>query len=143
MDVSSYATLTRQSGLKSEMQTIANNIANLSTTGFRREGVVFSEYVNVPEDGPSVSMATASGRQTWETQGGLTPTGSSLDFGIEGDGFFLIQTPEGNRLSRAGSFSMNAASQLVTPDGHPVLDAGGTPIVIQKKMNGSAKSLKP
>jgi len=130
MDATAYTTLTRQSGLRHEMQTIANNIANVSTTGFRREGIIFSEYVSAPEAGPSVSMARVAAREIWDIQGALTQTGSSLDLGIEGEGFFLIGTPDGERLTRAGNFSTNAESQLVTPDGFPVLDAGGAPVFI-------------
>ena len=61
MDSANYVTLTRQSGLMREMQGVANNIANLSTTGFRREGVIFAEHVVGLSEGPSLSVATASG----------------------------------------------------------------------------------
>ena len=130
MDLSGYTTLTRQSGLMSEMQTIANNIANASTTGFRQEGVIFSEYVVGTDAGPSVSMARGDVRNTSFLQGTLASTGSELDFGIEGDGFFLIETPNGERITRAGNFTLSPAGDLVTQDGYNVLDAGGGPIFI-------------
>ncbi|MEL6434381.1 MAG: flagellar hook-basal body complex protein [Pseudomonadota bacterium] len=130
MDLSGYTTLTRQSGLMSEMQIIANNIANASTTGFRQEGVIFSEYVVGTDTGPSVSMAQGDVRNTSFLQGNLTQTGSQLDFGIEGEGFFLIETPNGERITRAGSFTLSQAGDLVTHDGYNVLDAGGAPIFI-------------
>lgn len=124
-------TLSRQAGLLGEMQTIANNIANLSTTGFRREGVVFSEYVKTTEGaGGSISMAAARGRHVDMTQGSLEPTGGMFDVAIEGDGYFLIDTPRGERLTRAGSFSTDGDGNLSTPDGHKVLDEGGAPIFI-------------
>ena len=63
-------------------------------------------------------------------QGTLTQTNGSFDFAIEGDGFFLIETPAGERLTRAGSFTPNANGDLVTPDGHPVLGAGGAPVFV-------------
>lgn len=59
MDAASYTALTRQSGLMREMQVVANNIANISTTGFRREGVVFEEYIKGLDDGPSLSWQRA------------------------------------------------------------------------------------
>ena len=63
MDATGYTTLSRQSGLLREMNLIANNIANVSTTGFRREGLVFSEFVQSMEPGtPSISMANANVR---------------------------------------------------------------------------------
>jgi len=130
MDTSTYTTLTRQTGLKSEMRSIANNIANMSTTGFRREGVIFSEYISAPASGPSVSMARATGRDTWGAQGGMTQTGGTYDVAIEGAGFFQIQTPNGQRLSRAGSFAVSSENLLVTNDGYEVLDVGGAPIFV-------------
>ncbi len=130
MDAAGYTTLTRQSGLMREMALVANNIANSSTTGFRREGVVFSEFVERLGTDPSLSMAYASGRNIDLGQATLSQTGGTFDFAIQGDGFFLIETPEGERLTRAGSFTPSAEGELVTMDGHRLLDAGGAPIFI-------------
>jgi len=130
MDNSSYAALTRQTGLLREMQTVANNIANASTTGYRSEGVMFAEYVHSTGIGESLFMAVAHGRWTDRAQGPLNRTGGRFDFAVEGAGFFLVQTPRGNMLTRAGAFSRNQAGDLVTPEGHALLDAGGTPIFV-------------
>jgi len=130
METTGYATLTRQAGLMREMQVVANNIANAATTGFRQEGVIFSEYVQPVRGGPSLSMAVARARQTSLVQGTLTRTGNDFDFAIEGEGFFLIETPQGERLTRSGSFSPSAEGDLVTNDGFRVLDAGGAPIFV-------------
>lgn len=113
------------------MRVVANNIANLSTTGFRSEGVIFAEHIKAlgPND-PSLSMATASARETLLTQGTLTQTGGSFDLAIEGDGFFLVETPGGERLTRAGTFTPNENGDLVTPEGYRVLDAGGAPVFV-------------
>lgn len=131
MDNAGYTQLTRQSGLLREIQMVANNIANISTTGFRREGLLFSEYVQAldhKED--SLSMAAARGHQTYLTQGTLTMTNGSLDVAIEGEGFFTIETPDGDRYTRAGHFIPNQNGELVTPDGHRVLDESGSAIFI-------------
>lgn len=130
MDASGYVTLTRQSGLMREMQVVANNIANLSSTGFRREGVVFSEHVTRLDNAPSLSMAQAAGRVVDLSQAGMTQTGAAFDFAIQGDGFFLLDTPEGESLTRAGSFTPSAEGELVTPDGHRLLDQGGAPVFV-------------
>jgi flagellar basal-body rod protein FlgF len=131
MDSASYATLTRQSGLMAEMRVVATNIANAATTGFRAEGVIFAEHVASAGRGePSLSMATARGRETIMTQGALEQTGAPFDLAIEGEGFFMIATPEGERLTRAGSFTPDAQGNLVTMDGFPVLDAGGAPVFV-------------
>ena len=131
MDNAGYTTLGRQSGLLAEMQAVANNIANLSTTGFRKEGVIFAEHVaTLDGDEPSLSMAHASARIVDLAQGPLTKTGGTFDFAIEGEGFFLIETPEGNQLTRAGSFTPSAEGELVTPDGHRLLDGGAAPVFV-------------
>ncbi|MDT8857988.1 flagellar hook-basal body complex protein [Paracoccaceae bacterium Fryx2] len=130
MDAAAYTTLTRQSGLMREMQAVANNIANISTTGFRREGVIFAEHITRLEDAPSLSMAHASARQIDLSQAGLSQTGGAFDFAIQGDGFFLVETPQGQGLTRAGSFTPSADGELVNPDGHRLLDQGGAPIFV-------------
>lgn len=131
MDNSNYVALTRQSGLMREMQVVANNIANMSTTGFRREGIVFAEHVAAtgPDD-PSLSMGNAVGRSVSTTQGAITATGGQFDFAIEGEGFFLVETPEGEALTRAGNFIRNDVGDLVTVNGHRLLDGGGAPVFV-------------
>lgn len=126
-----YATLSRQSGLLSEMRTVANNIANISTTGFKSEGMIFAEHIRgTGPEAPSLSMAHGSVRNTATRQGTLSQTGGSFDLAIEGDGFFLIETPQGERLTRAGHFLPNEQGDLVTPEGHRVLDPGGAPVFV-------------
>lgn len=130
MDAAGYTTLTRQSGLMREMQVVANNIANISTTGFRREGVVFEEYIAKTPDGPSLSMASGDGRVIDLTQAGISQTGGAFDLAIQGDGFFQVQTPDGPRLTRAGNFAPSPTGELVTNDGYRLMDDGGAAIVL-------------
>lgn len=130
MDATGYVTLSRQSGLMKEMRIVANNIANSATTGYRQEGLVFSEYVQSAAHQPSISMTRAQVRNTSMAPGAITQTAGSFDFAIEGDGFFLIETPAGERLTRAGNFAPSANGDLVTMNGHRVLDAGGAPVFV-------------
>lgn len=130
METTGYTTLSRQSGLMREMQIVANNIANAATTGYRQEGLVFSEFVRAAPGQPSLSMAGAHIANTSPEQGALTQTGGAFDLAIEGDGFFMLKTPVGERLTRAGGFTPNAAGDLVDANGHRVLDAGGSPIFV-------------
>lgn len=131
MDNVFYTTIARQRGLAREMQVVANNIANASTTGFRRESVIFSEHVKkLDEAGTILSMASANGRRIHMDQGVTTPTGATYDFAIEGEGFFQVETPDGPALTRAGAFSPNAEGELTNPDGLRLLDEGGTPVVV-------------
>lgn len=137
MDNPAYVILTRQSGLMADMQSVAHNMANLSTAGYRREGVVFAEYIRRLEGGaPSLSMAAATARHTSTLPGTLEATGGDLDVAIEGDGYFQVETPQGERLTRNGAFRPNLAGELVTPDGHLVLDAGGAPIFVPPDARG-------
>ena len=130
MENPGYVTLTRQVGLMREMRVIANNIANQATTGFRQEGVIFSEFVKRVDGQDSLSMARGHVRNTSALQGTLAQTGQPFDLAIEGDGYFLLETPAGQRLTRAGAFTPDVNGELVTYDGHRVLDAAGAPIFI-------------
>jgi flagellar basal-body rod protein FlgG len=132
------------------METIANNMANVNTPGFKRDEQVFREYltayekeddvIQVPKIPASIESFYAlqagdrgyvdkAGTYTDHTQGSLRPTGNSLDVALEGDGFFEVLTPQGVRFTRSGSFGLGPQGQLVTKQGHPVLrsGAGGAP----------------
>lgn len=130
MDATGYTALARQSGLMREMQLVANNIANASTTGFRREGMIFAEHVAALDGDPSLSMGYGNARHVDLSTAGMAQTGGTFDLAIQGDGFFLIETPQGERLTRAGSFLANADGELMTPDGHRLLDQGGAPVFV-------------
>lgn len=131
MDNAIYATLSRQSGLMREMQTIANNVANANTIGFRREGVVFSEYmVSLDDRRETLAMADARGRVVDLRPGVLTQTNGQFDLAIEGEGFFLVDTVQGPRLTRAGAFAPNPDGELVDMNGNLLLDDGQAAIAI-------------
>ncbi|MFN4102696.1 MAG: flagellar hook-basal body complex protein, partial [Pararhodobacter sp.] len=128
MDNATYASLTRQSGLMREMRVVAHNIANANTPSFRREGVSFAEHLAaLDRHGDTLSMAHARGRLLDLRQGALTQTNNRFDLAIEGEGFFLVETPDGQRLTRAGAFTPSAEGELMNSDGHRLLDEGGGP----------------
>lgn len=130
MDSAGYIALSRQSGLMREMQMVANNVANISTNGFRREGMVFAEHVARLDSEPSLSLSHGNARIADLSQAGVTMTGGAFDLAIQGDGFFLVMTPEGERLTRAGSFTPSVDGELVTPEGYQLLDPGGAPVFV-------------
>lgn len=131
MDNAAYATLTRQTGLRNELHTLAHNVANVSTMGFQREALIFSEFVEeTGERREGLSMAAARTRLTDRSQGQLVQTGGHFDLAIEGEGYFLLETPDGLRLTRSGSFTPNAAGELVAPDGARLLDSGRAAVFI-------------
>ncbi len=129
MGDSTYVLLGRQQGLLKELQVVANNVANSSTTGFRRSEGIFAEYMKargMTEE--SLSMGTLAGHSISLEQGALKQTGGSFDLAVEGDGFFLVETPQGERLTRDGHFQINIENTLVDARGNPVLAEGSSPI---------------
>lgn len=131
MDNPGYISITRLNGLIDEMRAVANNVANVSTTGFRAENLVFAEVLaGADVDGGALAMAAPRAHYTVETMGPMRATGGELDLAIDGEGYFQVQTPDGPRLTRAGAFLLNAEGAVVNGDGHQLLDAGGGPVVV-------------
>ncbi|MEX0590473.1 MAG: flagellar basal-body rod protein FlgF [Xanthobacteraceae bacterium] len=129
--------LSRQVALRRELDVIANNLANLGTTGFKGENVLFEQFVSSGahvDDFPTyvdrqVSYVLDRETHTDFSQGAFSQTGSQFDVAIDGEGFFAVETPQGDRYTRAGSFALNAAGELVTTAGYRVLGDGG-PVVL-------------
>lgn len=131
MSNSIYVQIARQQGLMQEMQVVANNLANASTTGYKSDSAVFAEFLSGTGSGADpLSMGGLAGHSFDLEQGGLRFTGGKFDLAIQGEGFFLLDTPEGERLTRAGHFQVSADSQLIDGLGNRVLNAGGGPITI-------------
>ncbi len=126
--------LSRQVALSREMDVVANNIANINTTGYKADSSVFEEYLSSPAradiTGSRVSFVQDRGAWHDMSQGAAEHTGNPLDVAIDGPGFLVVQTPNGERYTRNGSMQINATGQLVTSDGYPVLGDGG-PITLQ------------
>jgi flagellar basal-body rod protein FlgF len=118
--------LSRQTVLRRELEVVANNIANLNTTGFKSDGAVFSEFLH-GSNSDGRRMSFVQDRMTWHdmSQGGIQQTGNPLDVAIEGDAFMVVQTPRGERYTRNGAFQVNSQGQLVTSAGDQVLGDSG------------------
>jgi flagellar basal-body rod protein FlgF len=125
--------LSRQMTLRRELETVANNVANVNTAGFKADRLVFAEYMRNPAridaqaraaDRPVrfvIDPRTATNHET----GTLDRTGGETDLALQGDGFFAVETQRGERYTRAGAFLLNAQGELVTPRGDRVLTEGG------------------
>ncbi len=136
MDNTGFVGLSRQIGLQRELNAIANNLANMNTNGFRREGSVFAEHIAaLQNDTPSLSMSTLSRRFVDLSAGELSVTNEPLDVAIDGEGFFLVETPDGERLTRDGAFSLNAERELVNTQQLRILDESGGAITIPQGQN--------
>lgn len=124
--------LSRQMALQRRMDVLANNMANVNTAGFKSDSLMFEEYVM-----PVARMSDHNGSQARLSyvqdvavfrdfaEGTAEQTGAELDVAISGDGWLVVQTPNGDRYTRNGQLKLDAGGQLVTQDGFPVLGQGG------------------
>ena len=132
-----YAACTGLVSRTEALDTIANNLANVSTTGFRGRHNVFSSMLaSTGNSALSVLNQDAndygvlSGTRLDSTQGALERTGNDMDLAIEGPGFFSVQTTSGLAYTRGGNLHVSPQGQLVTAGGDPVLgDKGPIPVV--------------
>jgi len=131
MDNSLLISLSQQIAAYRSMDVIANNIANVSTPGFKRESAKFEEYVQMvrPAEGQTgpqpVSFVKDAGTSRDTSQGNISNTGAPLDVALNGKGFFTVATPQGERYTRDGHFSLNQDGQIVTSEGNAVQGEGG------------------
>ena len=121
--------LSSQITLLRRLDTIANNVANQSTAGFRAEEVTFSSIISKAGDEP-VAFASTGKTYTSQRPGGVVATGNQLDIAVSGDAWFAIRTPEGNALTRDGRLKLSPSGELQTTTGYPLLDVGGSPVQV-------------
>ncbi|MEG3638545.1 flagellar basal-body rod protein FlgF [Magnetococcus sp. PR-3] len=159
MDSGVYAAVNGARRTELRLSTLANNLANVNTTGFKGEKLTFESFMTSP--GPELhplptddfmglrgpgdvpfpfsNPASNAYRMTYpvafETevnleQGSLQATGNPLHAAIEGEGFFVLNGPDGRRYTRDGSFEVNSVGELVSKDGYQVVGPGGEPVVV-------------
>jgi flagellar basal-body rod protein FlgF len=124
--------LSRQMALQRQMDVVANNIANLNTTGFKAEQLLFEEYLMPVARDRDFAFADQrlSFTDDWTTihdmtAGAITETGNPLDVALDGEGFLTVQTPQGERYTKAGSMAIDPTGTLVDLMGNPVLSELG------------------
>ena len=129
--------LSRQVTLERQMDVVANNIANVNTSGFKADRSLFQEYLmpGAHEDnfvGRDRRLSYVQDRATFHdfSGGPSEQTKNPLDVAIDGTGFLVVQTPAGERYTRDGGLQINNQGQLVNAAGNPVLGTSG-PIVFQ------------
>ena len=130
MENSLTIALARQSVLARQMDVIATNLANLETAGFKSEHMIFTELIEQTSDEEFLSIVHDVSFVRDLAEGPLTGTQSPLDLAIHGDGYFVVDTPDGERYTRHGVFQLDDNGTVVTTEGHPVLSSGGAPIAI-------------
>ena len=133
-----YVALSSQIALEKRLNTIADNVANASTVGFRATGVKFEDVVSGLDD-KALSFVTSGDTYISNTNGPLRETGNPFDFAVKGNAWFGIETPGGTVMTRDGRFTLTENGELVTIEGYPVLDAGGAPIQLDPR-NGPPRA---
>ena len=139
MDSGVYAACAGLVARTQQLDTIASNLANASSAGFRGQknvfGTVLAEATNHGNlsalNSATNSYGILSGTELDEAQGAITATGNPLDVALEGPGYFKVQTANGVAYTRNGSFQVSSAGQLTTATGDPVLGQAG-PILVAK-----------
>ncbi len=127
MENSIYIGLSRQMVLKNNLNIVANNIANMNTTGFRGQNPVFKEYISDPRyNGDALSFVTDYGQYEITSPGSLEQTYNPLNVALNGPGFMGIEMPDGSTgYTRDGNFQKDAQGILVNSSGLPVSGQGG------------------
>ncbi|MFW7342472.1 flagellar basal-body rod protein FlgF [Pollutimonas sp. H1-120] len=113
---------------------ISNNMANVSTTGFREQLAIYRSVPVVGHPGMPTRVSTVTSTPGSNLQQGtMVETGHALDAAITGDGWFSVQTPQGEAYTRSGEFAVNTQGLLVTQQGFPVMSADGAPVEVPER----------
>lgn len=135
MENPSYIGLSRQIVLERQMAVVANNLANMNTTGFKAETPLFVEYLNGPDRigprrGTEVSMVLDQGTVRDLREGTMEVTNNPLDVALRGEGYLMVETFAGPRYFRGGRLTVNAEGLLVNNAGLPVIGTGDVTIIV-------------
>jgi flagellar basal-body rod protein FlgF len=140
MDVSTYVLLSHEQALRRRLDITANNMANTSTAGFKREQPLFHDYVDEGGGGDATARVDGAGRTAYvldygavhdSSSGVFTATSNPLDVMIDGPGYLSVEAADGTpAYTRAGYVKVSASGDLVTANGQRVLGEGGKPIAI-------------
>jgi len=134
MQNTSYIALSRQAGLWRQLDVVANNLANANTPAYKSEEMMFREYLVQTRStdralGGKLSFVQDAAAVRDTREGPVTSTGNTLDFALQGDGYFQIETEAGMRYGRNGHFRLDQTGMLVNSDGFAVMDDRDQPII--------------
>ena len=129
MENTLFIALSKQLAIRREMDVIANNLANTSSPGFKNEQMMFVEYLKKTGPNGNVSLVQDIALARDLSEGIFKRTNNALDMAIHGKGWFVVETPQGERYTRNGHFRLNQEGELVTTTGHKLLTTEGDPIV--------------
>jgi flagellar basal-body rod protein FlgF len=130
MDTTTYVALSGEAARDQEMAVLANNIANMSTPGFKAERMMFAEYLALSPGGNAISYVTQAGNNHDMSQGPVNQTGNPLDIALNGEGWLAVTTPDGTSYTRSGHFQLDTQGEIVTSTGYTLQGDSGAPLVI-------------
>lgn len=129
MEAPTYVTLSAQVALQRQLEVVANNVANASTTGYRADRQLFQSYIeNLPGQDDGVAFVQDRATYIDRTNGPIQATGNPLDVAIRGDAFLAVTTPQGTQYSRNGQMHAGADGTLFDPNENAVQGSDGQPI---------------
>lgn len=129
MENTILAVISRQMSIQREMDTLANNIANSSTDGFKSERMRFAEHLVDIGNNQTIAFVKDAGVIRDFSDGPLRSTGNPLDVAIRGEGFFEIETEDGVLYTRSGRLHLDPIGMLINAEGQAVLGTDGLPII--------------
>jgi flagellar basal-body rod protein FlgF len=150
MEPTSYVALSAQMALQKQLETVANNVANASTSGFKADRPLFQSYIDrfAGPGGSGVAYVQEGQSYIDRTSGSVENTGNPLDIALDGNGYLAVNTPQGTMYSRDGHLKIGADATLLGAGGLPLQGADGSPIQIpdgytqlQIKADGSIKAM--
>jgi flagellar basal-body rod protein FlgF len=133
-----YSALSGAIAQERNLTVVANNVANVNTTGFKADKTVFAEFMNQAQKtlpaAPALQYAQVDRLAMDTSSGSLKQTGRSLDVALQGDGYFTLETPKGDRYTRSGSFVLDRDGILRTTSGNAVLRESKTASPIDRRV---------
>ena len=135
MDNTKYVALSRQMGLWKQMDIVSNNMANMNTSGFKQDEAIFTSYLVETKKAEGFGKVPVIFTQDFGIfkdfqEGAFQETGNQLDVAIQGDGFFALETTQGERYTRKGQFSLDYEGKSVTKEGDVLLSENSEPFFI-------------
>jgi flagellar basal-body rod protein FlgF len=136
METTAVIAASRQGALKRQLEVVANNLANMSTNGYKSGQMMFVEHVVKSKGGerllsPKLTYTRDLATRIDVTDGAIETTGNQLDMAIRNDGFFVVRDPQGAEFyTRNGQFRLDTGGQVVNQQGYPLLSTGGQPITL-------------
>lgn len=135
METTTYIALSRQTALRREMELVANNLANMNTTGYQGEHPLFTQYLVPTRDTETrlpdkLAFTHDLGSYRNLSAGPQAHTGNPLDLAIEGRAYFEVEDATGPLYTRAGRFTLAPDGMVTTAEGLPLMTEDGTPLII-------------